>query len=404
MTQAHEFAPLAGVRVLDFSKVLAGPLCTQYLADMGADVVKVEYIDGGDDTRQWPPFAEGEGTVFLSANRNKRSIALDLKSDEGRAVCQRLAAAADVVVESFGPGVAERLQVDAATLAVCNPRLIHCSISGFGATGPLREAKGYDLVLQAYSGMLSMTGDAGTPPARSPFSPVDQGTGLHALSGILAGLLQRERTGRGVRVEASLFDTATAFLGYLLQGYWQHGCEPQRVGSGHESLCPYQSFETQDRPLILGVASDGLWRSFCAVAEVPQLAQRQDLATNAQRVAHRAEVVAQVQAALATRTRAEWMRLFHDAGIPCAPVHSLGEFAADDHLEASGMVFDYPAAKGPAMRGVAQPLRFDGQRAGARRLAPGLGADTAQILVEAGFDAAAIDSLFTRGVVSAPST
>ncbi len=403
MTEAREFAPLAGVRVLDFSKVLAGPLCTQYLADMGADVVKVEHIDGGDDTRQWPPFAEGEGTVFLSANRNKRSIALDLKSEEGRAVCHRLAAAADVVVESFGPGVAERLQVDAATLAVCNPRLVHCSITGFGATGPLREGKGYDLVLQAYSGMLSMTGDAGTPPARSPFSPVDQGTGLHALSGILAGLLQRDRSGRGVRVEASLFDTATAFLGYMLQGYWQRGTEPQRVGSGHESLCPYQSFETQDRPLILGVASDGLWRTFCAVADVPQLAQRQDLSTNAQRVAHRAEVVAQVQAVLATRTRAEWMRLFQDAGIPCSPVHSLGEFAADDHLAASGMVFDYPAGGGAAMRGVAQPLRFDGQRAGARRLAPKLGADTVQVLAEAGFDAAAIDSLLVRGVVTAPS-
>lgn len=403
MTQANEFSPLAGVRVLDFSKVLAGPLCTQYLADMGADVVKVEHIDGGDDTRQWPPFAEGAGTVFLSANRNKRSIALDLKSEEGRAVCHRLAAAADVVVESFGPGAAERLQVDAATLAVFNPRLVHCSITGFGATGPLREGKGYDLVLQAYSGMLSMTGDAGTPPARSPFSPVDQGTGLHALSGILAGLLQRGRTGRGVRVEASLFDTATAFLGYLLQGYWQRGTEPQRVGSGHESLCPYQSFETQDRPLILGVASDGLWRTFCAVADVPQLAQRQDLSTNAQRVVHRAEVVVQVQAVLATRMRAEWMRLFHDAGIPCSPVHSLSEFAADDHLEASGMVFDYPTDGGAAVRGVAQPLRFDGQRAGARRLPPKFGADTVQVLSEAGFDAAAIDSLFVRGVVTAPS-
>ncbi|HSW16074.1 MAG TPA: CoA transferase [Ramlibacter sp.] len=403
MSKTDSFAPLTGVRVLDFSKVLAGPLCTQYLADLGADVVKVEHVEGGDDTRHWPPFVDGTGSVFLSANRNKRSIALDLKSDEGRLVCHRLAASADVVVESFGPGVAERLQVDAATLEAHNPRLVHCSISGFGATGPLRNGKGYDLVLQAYTGMLSMTGDAGTPPARSPFSPVDQGTGLHALSGILAGLLQRDRTGRGVRVEANLFDTATGFLGYLLQGYWQRGTEPLRVGSGHESLCPYQSFETQDRPLILGVANDALWRSFCAVAGATELASREDLATNAQRVHKRAEVMGLVQTVLARRTRAEWMKALQDAGVPCAPVHSLGEFAQDDHLEASGMVFDYPAGEGAAMRGVAQPLRFDGQRAGARRRAPGLGADTAQILAEAGFDAAAIDSLFTRGVVAAPS-
>ena len=407
MSEARSpFAPLAGVRVLDFSKVLAGPLCTQYLADLGAEVVKIEHIEGGDDTRQWPPFVDGTGTVFLSANRNKRSLALDLKSAEGRAVCHRLVAGADVVVESFGPGVAARLQVDAETLAACNPRLVHCSISGFGATGPLREGKGYDLVLQAYTGMLALTGEPDGAPARSPFSPVDQGTGMHALSGILAGLLQRARTGRGVRVEASLFDTAAGFLGYILQGYWQRGTEPQRVGSAHESLCPYQSFETADRPLILGVASDGLWRSFCAAAEAPQLAQREDLRTNAQRVARRREVVAAVQAILATRTRTEWMHLLHAHGIPCAPVHSIEEFAADAHLKASGMVFEYPQANGadgPPLRGVAQPLRFDGERAGARQRAPALGAHSAQVLAECGFSADEIASLFTSGVVAAPT-
>lgn len=396
----HGFAPLSGVRVLDFSKVLAGPLCTQSLADLGADVVKVEHVDGGDDTRHWPPFEQGEGTVFLSANRNKRSVAIDLKTAAGRAVCHRLAAKADVVVESFGPGVAARLKVDHETLAAINPRLIHCSITGFGSTGPMREGKGYDLVLQAYTGIMSMTGEPGGPPGRSPFSPIDQGTGIHAVSGILAALLERGRTGCGVRVEASLFDTATAFLGYCLQGYWHRGTEPQRVGSAHESLCPYQAFETSDRPLILGVANDALWRSFCQVAGAAHLADQARFRSNAERVAHRRDVVASVQAVLATRSRDEWISLLREAGIPCAPVHSVGEFVADAHLQASGMVFDYGDSAAP-LRGVAQPLRFDGCRPGAARVAPAFGAHTVQVLAEAGYGEPEIESLLASKVVAA---
>nr|HMS78920.1 CoA transferase [Burkholderiaceae bacterium] len=194
------FAPLAGLRVLDFSKVLAGPQCAQYLGELGAEVNKVEPIGAGDDTRHWPPFEDGTGAIFLSANRNKRSVALDLKSAEGRAICHRLASRADVVVESFGPGVAARLGVDHETLSALNPRLVYCSISGYGSVGPMREGKGYDLILQAFSGMISITGAPDGPPARSPFSPVDQGPGLHAVIGVLGRVLQRERTGRGCRV------------------------------------------------------------------------------------------------------------------------------------------------------------------------------------------------------------
>ena len=232
-------SPIAGLKVLDLSKVLAGPLCAQYLGDMGADVVKVETPNEGDETRHWPPFREAEGhghtgTVFLSANRNKRSIAIDLRSDAGREVVHQLARTSDVVIESFGPGVASRLGVDSRTLRGLNPRLVHCTVSGFGSVGPMRTGKGYDVILQAFCGMLAITGERDGPPVRSPFSPVDQATGLHALIGILAALLEREKTGTGGLVEAALFDTATGFLGYFLQGYWERGTEPEKPGSGHE--------------------------------------------------------------------------------------------------------------------------------------------------------------------------
>ena len=336
--------PLQGLKVLDLSKVLAGPLCAQYLGDMGAEVVKIETPDSGDETRHWPPFRRdvedvATGTVFLSANRNKRSLAVDLRSKAGHEVILRLAELADVVIESFGPGVAARLGVDAPTLRARNPRLVCCSISGFGTVGPMREGKGYDVILQAFCGMLAITGERDGPPVRSPFSPVDQATGLHALIGILALLHERARTGLGGVVEASLFDSATAFLGYFLQAYWERGTEPERPGSGHESLCPYQAFDTADKPLILGVANDGLWRAFCRIAELGELVDDPRFRTNSDRVANREETVAAVRRALARRGRDEWVALLGEAGIPCSPLHTLGELSEHPHTRASGMVY-----------------------------------------------------------------
>ena len=398
---AIPFLPLAGIRVLDFSKVLAGPLCTQYLGDLGADVIKVEPCKGGDDTRMWPPFEDGTGTIFLAVNRNKRSLALNLKSAEGLEICKRLALQADVVIESFGPGVAQRLGIGYDAMKAVNSRLVYCSISGYGTRGPMQEGKGYDLILQAFTGMLSMTGEPDGPPVRSPFSPVDQGTGLHAVIGIMGGLMQRARTGVGVKLEASLFDSAVGFLGYFLQGYWQRGTEPVRPGSGHESLCPYQAFETRDKPLILGIANDSLWRVFCDAAGVPELAADPRFATGADRVRHRGETVAAVAGILRTRTREEWLCLLEARDIPCSPVHTLGELAQHPHTQASQMILLYRTDEGRELNGVAAPLRIDGERSPLRARPPRLGQDSEAILAELGYGAESVGALIERGVIVA---
>ena len=395
--------PLSDLKVLDLSKVLAGPLCAMYLGDMGAEVVKVESLEG-DETRGWPPFhhdAQGKetGAVFFSANRNKRSIAIDLRQPAGQALVQRLAAASDVVIESFGPGVAEKLGVDAKTLCQDHPRLVHCRISGYGSVGPMREGKGYDVILQAFSGMLSITGERGGAPVRSPFSPVDQATGLHALIGILALLHERERTGRGGMVEASLFDTATGFLGYFLQSYWARGTEPERAGSGHESLCPYEAFDTADKPLILGVANDGLWRRFCTLAGLEAFADRPEFRTNADRVKHRDATVALVKAKLRERTRDDWIAALSGAGIPCSPLHTLGELATHPHSQASGMIRRLHDPAIGDWQTVSQPLRFDGQRATPHRPPPSHGADARAVLAAAGLTDEDIAALIAGGVV-----
>lgn len=395
--------PLRGLRVLDLSKVLAGPLCAQYLGDMGAEVIKVETTVGGDETRSWPPFRQTEeartGAIFISVNRNKRSVALDLTTPEGRAVAHRLAQWADISISSFGPGVAAKLGVDGTTLRALNSRLICCDISGFGSVGPMNKGKGYDVILQAFAGMLSITGEADGPPVRSPFSPVDQGTGLHALVGILAALHERDRTGVGCAIEASLFDTATGFLGYFLQNFWERGTEPTRPGSGHESLCPYQVFDTADKPLILGVANDSLWKRFCALAALDHVRDEPRFATNAARVQHRAETIALVQQALRQRRRSDWLQALDEAGIPCSPLHTLGELSVHPHSRESGMVFEYEHPTMGRLGAVAQPLRFDGDRTQVRRPTPMHGEHTFEVLRELGYTEQEADALKLRGAV-----
>lgn len=398
-TAAGGFRPLTGLRVLDFTKILAGPLCTQYLADLGADVVKVE-PPAGDDTRAWPPFDHRSvGAIFTAVNRNKRSITLDLRTADGLAIAHRMAGDADIAVESFGPGVADRLGIGWTALSALNPRLVYASISGYGTQGPMKDGKGYDLIAQAFTGMLSLTGEPGGPPARSPFSPIDQATGYHAVIGIMGALMQRGHTGRGVKIEASLFDSAVGLLGYFLQNYWLRGTEPERPGSGHESLCPYQAFATADAPIILGVANDGFWRAFCDLAGRPELVSDPRFATNGARVEHREELVPIVAAILARRTRAEWLGDLAARSIPSSPVHTLGELSAHPHFEASGMILhDHD------FRTIASPLRADGKRLPLRHRPPALGEHGRGVLAELGYTNNQIDALVASGAVGASST
>ena len=391
--------PLQGIRVLDLTKVLAGPLCTQSLGDFGADVIKVEPCVGGDDTRRWPPFRGETGAIFLSCNRNKRSLAVDLKTADGQAIVHKLAARADVVIESYGTGVAERLGIDAPTLRALNPRMIYCSISGFGRTGPLSHALGYDVILQAFSGIMGISGEAGGEPIRSPFSPIDQTTGLHAMSGIMAALIQRGQTGEGAQLEVSLFETAMAFLNYNFHTYWEKGVLPEKCGSGHESLCPYQAFEASDAPVLIGIANDNLWRRFCKAVGREELLEDARFCTNADRVTHKAATVAVVQEIVRTRTRDAWVAMLTELGVPCAPINSLQDVLDHPHTAARGLVLEFPHPVLGAMKTIAQPIVFEGEQRSAGIPPPMHGEHSGAILREIGYAEAEIARLAASGVI-----
>jgi crotonobetainyl-CoA:carnitine CoA-transferase CaiB-like acyl-CoA transferase len=392
--------PLTGIRVLDLSKVLAGPLCAQYLGDLGADIIKVETVGQGDETRGWPPFpAPGLGTVFLSANRNKRSIAVDLKTEKGREIVHTLAKSADIAIESFGTGVAERLGIDAATLRPLNDRLIHCSISGFGRSGPLKNSPGYDVILQAFSGIMSMTGDENGGYVRSPISPIDQMTGVHAFSGIMALLYAREKTGQGGTIQVSLFETAMGLLGYNLQTYWERGVQPPKCGSSHESLCPYQAFEAADGPIMIGVANDNLWRKFCGVAGLDVIVDDPRFRTNADRVKHRDETIRHVRSALAQRSVKYWNDALAGVGVPCSPINSIAQLLDHPHTRASGIVVEYDHDNAGRLKAIGHPVLINGEQRRAGSPPPMLGQHTNEVLAELGLSSDSIDQLRRTGVV-----
>ena len=386
--------------MLDLSKVLAGPLCAQYLGDLGADIIKVETVGSGDETRGWPPFpAPGLGTVFLSANRNKRSIAVDLKTAKGREIVHALAKSADIAIESFSTGVAERLGIDAATLRPLNARLIHCSISGFGRSGPLKNSPGYDVILQAFCGIMSMTGDEDGGYIRSPISPIDQMTGVHAFSGILSLLYAREKTGQGGTIQVSLFETALGLLGYNLQTYWERGVQPPKCGSSHESLCPYQAFEAADGPIMIGVANDNLWRKFCGVTGLSALADDPKFRTNADRVSHRNEVLRHVKAALAANSVKHWNDALTAVGVPCSPINTLAQLLDHPHTAASGMIVEYDHAHAGRLKAVGHPVLINGEPRQAGLPPPVAGQHTDDVLSELGWSRDRIDDLRRERVV-----
>jgi formyl-CoA transferase len=355
---------LQSIRVLDLSRVLAGPYCTMLLGDLGAQVIKVERPGCGDDTRAWgPPFIAGESAYFLCTNRNKQSITLDLKSPAGRDVVLRLAACCDVLVENFMPGTLDRLGLGWEQVSAVNPRMVFCSITGFGQDGPCRDAPGYDIMIQAMSGVMSITGQADGPPTKVGVAISDITAGLFACNAILAALVSRGRTGRGERIDISLLDSSVAWLANVGANYLATGEVPERPGNAHANIVPYQAFDTADRPIVVAVGNDGQWQRFCAAVERGDLANDPQFATNPLRVQHRQELIPQLQRAINSRTADEWLARLAEAGVPSAAVNTLDRVFRNPQVQARRMLVEvqHPTAGRLPMAGSPFKLSNSGE-------------------------------------------
>jgi formyl-CoA transferase/CoA:oxalate CoA-transferase len=390
--------PLQGVTVLDLTRVLSGPYCTMMLADMGARVIKVEQPRKGDDTRGWgPPFINGESSYFLSINRNKESVTLDFKHAEGRALLEQLIGQADVLVENFRPGTLAKLGLDYASLAPTFPRLVYCSISGFGQTGPRTKEAGYDAVMQAEGGLMSITGSADGPPYRLGVAIADIVSGMFAAQGVTAALLARERTGRGQEVDIAMLDSVVALLSYQAGIYFANGAAPPRLGNRHPTIVPYETFHASDGAFVVAVGNDDQWRRFCAVTG---FAADERFATNRQRVTNYDELKPALDACLAGGTRAHWIDRLKASGVPCGSVRDLHEVFTDPQTVAREMLVEVEHAVAGALKLTGTPLKFSETPAAVRTPPPLLGQHTRTVLAtDLGLTGAQVDDLQARGVI-----
>ncbi|WP_286786456.1 MULTISPECIES: CaiB/BaiF CoA transferase family protein [Pseudomonas] len=403
---------LSHIRVLDLSRVLAGPWAGQILADLGAEVVKVERPGVGDDTRHWgPPFLRdeaGENTAeaayYLSANRNKQSLTLDFTQSEGQRIVRELAAKADVVLENFKVGGLAAYGLDYATLKTLNPRLIYCSITGFGQTGPYAKRAGYDFMIQGLGGLMSLTGrsddETGAGPVKVGVALTDILTGLYSAVAVLAALNQRERSGLGQHIDMALLDVQVACLGNQALNYLTTGVAPKRLGNAHPNIVPYQDFPTADGDFILTVGNDGQFRKFCEVAGHPEWADDPRFASNRARVAHRGELIPLIRQATVFRTTAEWVAALEQAGVPCGPINDLAQVFADPQVIARGLRVELPHPLAGSVPQVASPIRLSETPVEYRNAPPLLGEHSEQVLREwLGMAASEVSALRERGVL-----
>lgn len=394
---------LSGIKVLDLCRVVSGPFATMHLGDLGADVVKVEDPRHGDESRRYgPPFIAGESAYFLSVNRNKRSCAVDLKSPAGRDVVLALAGVADVVIDNFRPGTLDGWGLGDEALRQGNPRLVRCSITGFGRTGPDADRPGYDLILQGESGIMDITGEADGPPTKVGTSIADLVTGLYASQAVLAALMRRERTGVGGRVDVSMLDAMASLLTFNAGMYFASGESPKRRGNVHPTISPYETFQASDGWINLGVANDKFWSLFCDVIGGKDLEADPRFRTAPQRAANRADLVGILRPIFAGRTRAEWLAVLRGAGIPAGIISRVGEVCEAPQLVERGMVQSAPHPVAGDVRFVARPVRFEDRPPAPSTSPPLLGEHTGEVLSEwLGWDAAAVEKAAGAGAFGA---
>ncbi len=389
---------LAGMRVLDCSQVMAGPFCTMLLADLGAEVIKIE-PPSGDSTRAMAGPERGESASYWAVNRNKRGMVVDLHRPEGVEIVRRLAATADVFVENNRPGVMTTLGLDYPTLARDHPQLIYASISGFGQNGPYAARRGFDLVTQGMSGIMSVTGDAGLPPMKCGLPITDLGAGLFATYGILAAYTHKLRTGEGQYIDTSLLEAGIALSVWEASQLWSGGGVPQPLGSAHRMSAPYQAFRCADGYITLGAANQRTWERFCHVLNRPDLLARPDLATDADRVRHRAELAEMIEAITRTKPMQHWLDVLDAAGVPSGPILNYAQVFSDPHVRERGMVQELDHPRGGRIKQLGPAVKLSRTPARLRRPAPTLGQHTAEVLATLGYDRPAIERLAEAGVV-----
>jgi crotonobetainyl-CoA:carnitine CoA-transferase CaiB-like acyl-CoA transferase len=403
---------LSHVRVLDLSRVLAGPWASQVLADLGADVIKIEHPRGGDETRGWgPPFASNKdgsdsdvSAYFLCTNRNKKSVTIDIAQADGQSLVRRLAQQSDVVIENFKVGALAKYGLDYPNLGAANPRLVYCSITGFGQTGPYAARAGYDFLIQGLGGLMSLTGlpdsEPGGVPMKVGVALTDILSGLYASNAILAALAHCERTGIGQHIDVALLDVQVACLANQALSYLVTGATPERLGNAHPTIVPYQDFPTRDGRMTLAIGNDGQFRSFCAAAGEPSLADDSRFATNAARVENRAALIPLLQSITASRTTAEWTATLAPLGVPCGPINDLGAVFADSQVVARGLAAHFEHDTLGRVPTVANPVRLSNTPVTYRSAPPRLGEHTDSVLAESlGLSAAEIVALHGRGIV-----